>query len=129
MATGAPRPCTHPGCRALVTKGSRCPAHPYKMQRTAHGKAKHKLYNTARWRRERRIFLNNNPLCVVCLQQHGPTPATVVDHITPHDGDLALFWDQSNWQPLCKRHHDQKTAREDGGFGNSNGPYQVHGCC
>jgi len=42
----------------------------------------------------------------------------VVDHIVPHRGDRALFWDTSNWQPLCKPHHDAKTAREDGGFGN-----------
>ena len=32
--------------------------------------------------------------------------ATVVDHITPHKGDLKLFWSRSNWQPLCKPHHD-----------------------
>lgn len=44
--------------------------------------------------------------------------ATVVDHITPHGGDVALFWDVANWQGLCKAHHDEKTAREDGGFGN-----------
>jgi hypothetical protein len=23
-----------------------------------------------------------------------------------------LFWDCGNWQPMCKRHHDSKTARE-----------------
>jgi 5-methylcytosine-specific restriction protein A len=44
-------------------------------------------------------------------------PAAVVDHITPHGGDEALFWDRDNWQPLCKPCHDAKTAREDGGFG------------
>jgi 5-methylcytosine-specific restriction protein A len=32
---------------------------------------------------------------------------------------MALFWDQSNWQPLCHTCHSKKTAREDGGFGNS----------
>lgn len=44
--------------------------------------------------------------------------AEVVDHIQSHKGDMRLFWDESNWQPLCKRHHDIKTASEDGGFGN-----------
>ena len=39
--------------------------------------------------------------------------ATDVDHITPHRGDRQLFWDESNWQPLCHRHHSMKTARED----------------
>lgn len=28
------------------------------------------------------------------------------------------FWSVANWQALCKRHHDAKTAAEDGGFGN-----------
>ena len=39
--------------------------------------------------------------------------ATVVDHITPHRGDKKLFWDEDNWQPLCKRCHDKKTMTED----------------
>lgn len=44
------------------------------------------------------------------------TEAKVVDHIKPHRGDKELFWDSTNWQSLCKRHHDIKTATEDGGF-------------
>ncbi len=51
--------------------------------------------------------------------------ADVVDHIIPHKGDQSLFWDSSNWQPLCKHHHDQKTAREDGGFGRAHAGAQV----
>ncbi|MGM9590559.1 MAG: HNH endonuclease signature motif containing protein, partial [Faecousia sp.] len=38
------------------------------------------------------------------------TPATVVDHIIPHRGDRKLFWDESNWQPLCKDCHNRKTG-------------------
>jgi 5-methylcytosine-specific restriction protein A len=45
-------------------------------------------------------------------------PASVVDHIVPHRGDMALFWDRSNWQAMSKLCHDRKTARENGGFGN-----------
>ena len=41
------------------------------------------------------------------------TRATVVDHIIPHRGDRILFWDQNNWQPLCKPCHDRKTGEED----------------
>jgi 5-methylcytosine-specific restriction protein A len=47
------------------------------------------------------------------------TSATVVDHIIPHKGDMAIFWNKSNHQALCKTHHDIKTASEDGGFGHS----------
>ncbi|MCB4811684.1 HNH endonuclease [Methylovorus menthalis] len=52
------------------------------------------------------------------------TPATVVDHIKPHRGDMALFWDRNNWQAMAKECHDRKTAREDGGF---RGAYQGGG--
>ncbi|RKJ07590.1 HNH endonuclease, partial [Butyricicoccus sp. 1XD8-22] len=41
------------------------------------------------------------------------TQATVVDHIKPHQGDQSLFWNENNWQPLCKRCHDRKTRTED----------------
>jgi 5-methylcytosine-specific restriction protein A len=44
--------------------------------------------------------------------------ATTVDHIRPHRGDYDLMWDESNWQSLCTWHHNVKTAKEDGAFGN-----------
>lgn len=72
-----------------------------------------------RWRRYSEQFLKANPFCVHCAAQGVDHPATVTDHVIPHRGDHALFWDPANHQPLCKRHHDQKTAREDGGFGNA----------
>ena len=40
------------------------------------------------------------------------TSATVVDHITPHQGNQNLFWDTNNWQALCKPCHDRKTLSE-----------------
>ena len=54
-----------------------------------------------------------HPLCVECQRKGKLTPATVVDHIIPHRGDQKLFWDRSNWQALCHRHHSMKTRRED----------------
>ena len=63
------------------------------------------------WRESREWFLNAKPSCVKCLEHKGQNiPATVVDHIVPHRGDMRLFWDQSNWQALCKKCHDVKTA-------------------
>lgn len=58
-------------------------------------------------------FLQSHPLCAECRKLGRYTKATVVDHIVPHRGDQKLFWDRSNWQPLCKACHDQKTWRED----------------
>ena len=72
----------------------------------------------SRWRKYRIFFLTTHPLCVICKNENMVTSATVVDHIIPHKGDMAKFWDKTNHQALCKCHHDIKTASEDGGFGH-----------
>ncbi len=75
----------------------------------------------ARWQSARLQFLRRNPLCVDPFREHGVkiVSAVCVDHRIPHRGDQALFWSESNWQALCKRCHDRKTAKEDGAFGRS----------
>lgn len=113
------RPCPAPGCQ-LLTPGGRCPEHAREQQREAESRRDRSetyLYD-ARWGRARRCFLRAHPFCVHCEQRGKLTAATVVDHIKPHRGDAVLFWSESNWQSLCKHHHDVKTAREEGGFGN-----------
>ncbi len=67
-----------------------------------------------RWQKARERFLSANPLCCYCERTGRVTPATIVDHIAPHQGDQELFWDESNWQPLCKPCHDSIKAREEG---------------
>lgn len=69
----------------------------------------------SRWRKARATYLAHHPLCRMCEQQGRVTAATVVDHITPHRGDSALFWDTDNWQQLCKPHHDSAKQREERG--------------
>ena len=84
-----------------------------KKKRGSAGQFSH-LYTTRRWRTFRADFLRRNPLCAMC-QEHGrTTAATIVDHIRPHKGDMALFW-SGPFQALCKKCHDYKTLHEDGG--------------
>ncbi len=72
----------------------------------------------AQWQKARLRFLGNHPLCVICLKRGRVSPATVVDHIKPHKGDMELFWDSDNWQSLCKQCHDgHKQSIEKGGIG------------
>jgi 5-methylcytosine-specific restriction protein A len=60
--------------------------------------------------------LRRFPWCVVCQAEGKTTRATDVDHIVPRrQGGTD---DQSNLMPLCHSHHSQKTAMNDGGFGN-----------
>lgn len=114
-----PTPCANPGCPE-VTRERYCTAHAKAEQRRydkQRGTAAERGYGY-RWQKARKRFLRDNPLCSHCEKEGQVTPATVVDHIVPHKGDKALFWDRSNWQGLCEHHHNVKTAREDGGFGN-----------
>jgi 5-methylcytosine-specific restriction protein A len=69
------------------------------------------VYNWT-WRKKRVAFLRNNPLCVKC-KEHGQTQiATEVDNIIPHGGNMEIFWNQDNWQSLCKSCHSKKTIKE-----------------
>ena len=123
MPKSAPRPCTYPGCSALVHGGSRCEKHrhqpaPRSIEPRQNSNARGYGY---KWQQARAGFLKSHPLCADHLKRGQVVAASVVDHITPHRGDQNLFWDKSNWQPLCQSCHNAKTAREDGGFGNTRG--------
>lgn len=69
----------------------------------------HGLYGK-RWQDARKVFLREHPFCAICGKPLAGADA-IVDHIKPHKGDLDLFWDQSNWQALCKQCHDSKKQR------------------
>lgn len=91
-----------------------------------------------RWQKARLTYLAEHPLCSMCMQQGKVVKATEVDHIVRHglkaalaSGDRSqiqaaqdIFWDSSNWQALCKPHHDstkqrqEKTGREAGAQAN-----------
>ena len=88
---------------------------------------------SSRWRTARAGFLARpeNQFCVKCRARGLLNPGTmridgsletnprriglVVDHIVPHRGDQRLFWDRSNWQPLCHDDHDIIKQREEQG--------------
>ena len=120
MARKAAKVCRFPGCKALTTHPSgyceecrRKVSQKYNLQRD---KAVQSLYGT-RWQKARRLFMASNPLCKQCADSGRVSPTEVVDHIVPHKGDIGLFWDEGNWQPLCRQCHDRKTLAEDGGMG------------
>jgi len=123
MPNRLPRPCRYPGCPALTpAKSGYCSIHEKQLARQYdkdRGTASQRGYD-ARWRRASKLYLAEHPLCALCAKETPPVirAAVLVDHIIPHRGDYALFWDESNWQSSCKECHDIKTAKEDGAFGN-----------
>jgi 5-methylcytosine-specific restriction protein A len=95
--------------------GPYCDEHKYGRDRYRKSSAKRGYGH--KWRKAREIYLARHPLCVNCKNKKLIVSASVVDHIKPHKGDDTLMWDEDNWQPLCKKCHDKKTASHDGGFG------------
>src|SRR3546814_2674479 len=76
------------------------------------GSARERGY-TRTWEKARLVHLREHPLCAMCARDGRTTAATVVDHVVPHRGDDRLFWDRTNWQSLCKPHHDGEKRREE----------------
>lgn len=109
MPVRAPSICQ---CGKAVPYGERCPCRAKAdTERKARfdktrPSARERGYDSA-WDRARIAFLKKHPLC------HCGAFATVVDHKTPHKGDMTLFWDRKNWQSLCQHHHNSTKQRLD----------------
>jgi 5-methylcytosine-specific restriction protein A len=66
-----------------------------------------------KWEKARAEYLEQHPWCAYCEEQGKQVPALHVDHKVPHRGDLKLFWRRSNWQGLCRSHHNASKQREE----------------
>lgn len=106
------KPCKHPGCREYAEHNGYCRKH-YKERFSFYLNEKRispsKLGYDRKWDYARKEYLKQHPLCVMCGR-----PATEVDHIQPHKGNMTLFWNRNNWQSLCHSCHSKKTIKENG---------------
>jgi 5-methylcytosine-specific restriction enzyme A len=111
MPQSAFRKCLEPACSQLVRGASRCDAHAERKRAALDEKLRLRraLYRLPAWRQLRAAVLAEEPDCDCGCG--GPT--TVVDHISPHLGDLQAFLDRNNLKAMCKRSHDIKTSRFD----------------
>lgn len=100
--------CKYPRCPNLIrVDQAYCNTHKGLNRRSSTTK---QGYNY-RWQKESKKFLAENPYCFYCMQKGLTVLASIVDHIIPHRGDMELFWNKANWQSLCKRHHNIKSAK------------------
>lgn len=110
MPYRAPRLCR---CGNVVPNGVLCAC---QVQANRDRRARHDRHRPSarargynhEWRKARTAYLAMHLRCVRCGK-----PATVVDHITPHKGNDRLFWDRTNWQPLCASCHSKHKQREE----------------
>lgn len=116
--------CSWPGCGKSVLLPDRyCDKHKklkeeQDRQRKAstdyrRGSAASRGYDYA-WSKFRKSYLRLHPVCAVCGRL-----ANEVDHVIPFKGDKTKIFDLDNLQPLCHECHSRKTAKENGGFGNT----------
>lgn len=124
MPTKPLKPCSYPNCPEL-TNERYCSKHKKKesSQYDKNSRPFKYLYNSSRWKKLRKHFLQEHPLCEECKKNGLVKTATIVDHIQSHKGNEELFWDESNWQALCKECHDKKTAKEDDRWGKQTKSY------
>jgi len=110
------RPCSYPGCHALVSTGSRCEIHA-NSDDALRGSSTKRGYGY-KWRKVRERFLHDNPWCCDPFGDHHGQQiiATQVDHIIPRA--IGGLDGVDNLESLCAHCHSKKTAKEDGGFGN-----------
>lgn len=103
-------PCRVPGCKVL----GHCVEHAAQLRSWTRPEWDG-WYRLARWRNPvwgmRARVLRAMPLCVECRALGLVVPTTQVDHVIPHRGSPALFWNFRNLQGLCDKHHSEKTAR------------------
>lgn len=68
------------------------------------GSARRRGYGT-RWEKAAATFKQRNPRCLGCAAVGVTTRTDAVDHVEPHKGDQAKFWNSSMWQSACTWHH------------------------
>jgi 5-methylcytosine-specific restriction endonuclease McrA len=91
-------------------------ARPWEIAKTPNGESWQKpsdnaFYHSAAWRKLRKWYIQQNPICVRCEAKGIIKEANVVDHINP----ILLRGqklDAENLQSLCTSCHNSKSAKE-----------------
>lgn len=66
-----------------------------------------------RWDKMSLSFRRAHPFCRLCEQEGRDGLTDIVDHILPRAEYPGLTFEESNLQPLCRRHDGMKQAMED----------------
>jgi 5-methylcytosine-specific restriction protein A len=72
-------------------------------------------YHTQQWQRTRRLVIQRDPACVLCLQLGRITETSVADHVIPvrmRDGQDDHFYDIDTIRGLCKKCHARVSGRQ-----------------
>lgn len=116
------KPCAHPGCPNL-THSRYCEAHQRQADREydkyqRSGKS-YLEYHNGTWAKLRRMQLQRQQLCELCLREHRYTKATLVHHILPlREGGTSA---PDNLMSLCGPCHSRLHAGRGDRWHNNSG--------
>ncbi|WP_200974450.1 HNH endonuclease [Echinicola sp. 20G] len=72
------------------------------------------FYRGSKWRKVRKQYIEENPICELCAQYDIVSEGEYVDHIIPRRFCKEMEYDKRNLQTLCGDCHNKKTALERG---------------
>ena len=72
------------------------------------------IYQTRRWKFERKQYMKSHPICEKCRKIGTASEAKVLDHIIPMRQNGAI-WDRRNFMALCTECHNIKRGKEKAG--------------
>ena len=104
------KPCKHPGCPKL-TDGNFCREHELQHMREYEKydrRPEERKRYSYQWRKLRKAYVKDHPVCEMCLLEHRAMPGEEVHHIYPldHGGSNTPI----NLLSLCKSCHSRITA-------------------
>lgn len=118
LTTLKPKLSTLPPRLGAVKPTTRKEAEAQRMRQRDRDQQSRDWYNSRRWRKLREeIWARDAYTCqktgVLCIGKYPAANSPVADHIIPHRGDEAMFWDKSNLQTVSKAYHDSQKQREE----------------
>ena len=111
MSDRPKKSCRHPNCPELVTPPTTyCDAHQPAPRIDNRPSSDARGYDH-KWRKFKDAYLRANPLCVDCLTDKRPEPATEVHHKVKLSVAPERKYDKTNLMSLCRKCHQIRTNR------------------
>ena len=108
------KPCKFSGC-PILTDGRYCKKHQRlidsQYNKYERAPQTYHRYNSC-WKRIRKLYIKEHPLCELCKKEGRLTPVQEVHHIVPLSSGGSHS--QDNLMSLCKSCHSRLTAKEGG---------------
>lgn len=113
MPSAPPTICNRPSCPGKVQAGVCSVCGPKRRQRDYdrnRGTSTERGYDY-QWQQFRKRYLAANPLCLDCKETGIIAAARDIHHKQKLCDHPELKYEEENLLPLCKMHHDKRTAR------------------